>query len=104
MARQSNHAVTLLPAFKPQCAVTARLFSCRKMLEGKMQKKSHLLRSVVYVMLFAAVCLTSLALAQRNSSKSSQKTVGVTTPTATPTPGPCQFQVLIVFSDAGAPT
>ena len=69
-----------------------------------MQKKSYLLRSVVYVMLLTAVCLTSFAVAQRTSSKSNGEPAGVTTPSSTPTPVPCQFQVLIVYSDAGPPT
>jgi len=74
------------------------------MLEGKMQQKAYLLRSAVYVVLLAAMCVIPFALAQRDSSKSSRDPVGVTTPTPTPTPGPCQFQVLIVFADAGPPT
>jgi hypothetical protein len=70
------------------------------MLEGKMQQKAYLLRSAVYVVLLAAVCLIPFALAQRNSSKNTQDPIAV----PTPTPGPCQFQVLIVFADAGPPT
>jgi len=74
------------------------------MLEGKMQQKAYLLRSAVYVVLLAAVCVIPFALAQRNGSKSSRDPVGVTTPTPTPTQGPCQFGVLIVYADAGPPT
>jgi hypothetical protein len=73
------------------------------MLEGKMQQKAYLLRNIVYVLLLTTVCMIPFALAQRNSSKSSQDPVGVLTPTTTPTPGPCQFQVLIVFADAAPP-
>jgi hypothetical protein len=69
-----------------------------------MRQKAYLLRSAVYVLLLAAVCVIPFALAQRNSSKSSQDPVGVLTPKTTPTPGPCQFQVLIVFADAAPPT
>ena len=64
-----------------------------------MQQKTYLLRNIVYVLLLATVCMIPFALAQRNSSKSSQDPVGVLTPTTTPTPGPCQFQVLIVYAD-----
>ena len=69
-----------------------------------MQQKPNFLRSAVYVVLLAAVCVIPFALAQRNGSKSSRNPVGVTTPTPTPTQGPCQFQVLIVYADAGPPT
>ena len=69
-----------------------------------MQQTSYLLKSAVYMVLLAAVCVIPLALAQQNSSKDSSNPVGVTTPTPTPTPRPCQFQVLIVFADAGPPT
>ncbi len=80
-----------------------------------MQKKTYL-KSAVYVLLLPAVCVTSFALAQRNSSQSSSAQGrwqlpslsdlggGGTTPTPTPTPGPCQFHVLIVYADPKPPT
>ena len=47
------------------------------MMEGKMQPKAYLLRNIVYVLLLTTVCMIPFALAQRNSSKSSQDPVGV---------------------------
>ena len=73
-------------------------------MEGKMQPKAYLLRNIVYVLLLTTVCMIPFALAQRNSSKSSQDPVGVLTPTTTPTQGPCQFHVLIVYADPKPPT
>ncbi len=37
-----------------------------------MQQKAYLLRNAVYVLLLTTVCMIPFALAQRNSSKSSQ--------------------------------
>src|SRR5262245_29756354 len=97
-----------------------------------MKHKTSLLRIAGYVFVLAAVCAIPFALGQPNSNKStsdldraqrpslsdltgsalvmripslpvSQLLTRASGPTPTPIPGPCQFQVLIVYADAGPP-
>ena len=70
-----------------------------------MRQKPYLLRTAIYVLLLAAVCVIPFALAQRNASKRSVAKPAATDILNAAIPGGvCQFHVLIVYADPKPPT